>query len=148
MQSMSGELPENVVDFLQGGKCVVLATSDEQGWPRTALMSWVVAKDSRTIRVAIDSRGRTMKNIEATGKVMMEILGDNIVCGVRGTAKVIKGKMDSSPFPSVVVEISVEEVKDDLGGGTEFVGPYYVFAPDKGYRQEVEKAVFQELKST
>lgn len=140
-------LPEHIIEFLQGGKSVVIATVDEQGLPLTTIMTWVVARDNQTVAIAMDQRGRACQNIRRNGQIAMEILGDNITFGARGSAKVVKEKMDSSPFPSAIIEVKITECKDHSVPGLIYKGPTYEFAADKQHRYEIEQAVFEELKS-
>jgi len=140
-------LPDNIVEFLQGGKSVVIATVDEQGQPLTTIMTWVVARDNETVAIAMDQRGRALQNIRKNGQIALEILGDNITFGARGTARVVKEKMDSSPFPSAIVEVKITECKDHSVPGLIYKGPTYEFAADKQHRYEIEQAVFEELRS-
>lgn len=140
-------LPQHIIEFLQGGKTVIIATVSEKGEPLTTIMTWVVAKDSKTIAIAMDQRGRALQNVRANSEMALEILGDNITFGVRGTAKVVKEKMESSPFPSVIVEVKIEEVRDHSVPGLIYKGPTYEFEEDKQHRWEIERAVFNELKS-
>ncbi len=144
----SPELTQQIVDFLQGRKCVVMATATPQGQLHTAIMTWVVAKDSRTIRVALDKKGRPLTHIRNNENVALEILGDDINMGVIGKARVIKEQLDSLTFPCAVVEIKIEEVIDHGFSDICFKGPSYSFVPGKEEYSKVEEDVFAELLQT
>jgi Pyridoxamine 5'-phosphate oxidase len=139
-------MPPHLVQFLLGGQACVVATVDEQGSPQTTLMTWVVARNPQTLTVAVDTRGRSMRNLRHNGKAAVEVLGDDVCYGLRGTAIVEKETMESAPFPCALVAIKIEEVRDHGAAGVSFFGPRYSFHPGKEYRKGVEEAVFAELK--
>lgn len=124
-QPIEGGMPADLIEWLAGGKIVVVASVDADGWPYTMIMNWAVATDPHTIRLSIDRRTSTLKNIEANGRVMIEVLGDGLAYAVRGTARVILDVMRSAPIPSAMVEVSVNLVKKDLVPGVEFEGPKF-----------------------
>jgi Pyridoxamine 5'-phosphate oxidase len=140
------EMPPHLVQFLLGGEPLVVATADESGAPVTTLMTWAVARNSQTLTLAVDIRGRAMRNLRANGKVAIEVLGDDICYGLRGTAVVEKEQMKSTPFPCALVAVRVEDVRDHSAAGVQFRGPSYTFHPDKEHRRDVEEAIFAELK--
>jgi hypothetical protein len=109
-------------------------------------MTWAVARDPQTLTLAVDSRSRSMRNIRANGRVAIEVLGDDICYGLRGTAVVEKEVMQSAPFPCALVAVRVDEVRDHATAGVRFRGPSYTFHPGKEHRKGVEEAVFAELK--
>jgi flavin reductase (DIM6/NTAB) family NADH-FMN oxidoreductase RutF len=146
MAENAPEMPPHLVQFLLGGQALVVATVDERGAPLTTLMTWAVARNSRTLTLAVDSRGRALRNIRSNGRVAVEVLGDDICYGLRGTAVVEKELMQSAPFPCALVAVRIEEVRDHAAAGVQFRGPSYSFHADKQHREGVEEAVFAELK--
>jgi flavin reductase (DIM6/NTAB) family NADH-FMN oxidoreductase RutF len=140
------EMPKALTQFLLGGQTCVVSTVDEQGRPMTTLMTWVVARDPQTITIAVDTRGRALKNIRGNAHVALEVLGDDLCFGVRGTAVVEKELMASAPFPCALVALRVEECRDHSAAGIKFFGPRYHFHPGKEHRAGVETSVFSELK--
>ncbi len=139
-------MPPHLVQFLLGGQTCVVATVDEQGLPNTTLMTWVVARNPQTLVMAVDSRSRSIRNLRANGKVAVEVLGDDLCYGLRGTATVEKETMTSAPFPCALVAVRIEDVRDHGAAGVKFVGPSYSFHEGKEHRRGVEQAVFAELK--
>lgn len=124
-QAIEGGMPADLVEWLSGGKIVVVATVDAEGWPYTMIMNWAVAVDETIVRLSIDRRTTTLKNIEANGRVMIEVLGDGLAYAVRGDARVILDVMEHAPIPSAMVEVKVNRVKKDLVPGVEFEGPKF-----------------------
>jgi len=139
-------MPPHLVQFLLGGQTCVIATVDEQGLPQTTLMTWVVARNPETLTIAVDTRSRALKALRANGRIAVEVLGDDLCYGLRGTALVEKEQMQSAPFPCALVAVKLDEVRDHGAAGVRFVGPRYSFHPGKEHRKGVEEAVFAELK--
>ena len=146
MAETAPEMPPHLVQFLLGGQALVVATVDEQGAPLTTLMTWAVARNSLTLALAVDTRGRAMRNLRVDDKVAVEILGDDICYGLRGTAVVEKELMNSTPFPCALVAVRIEEVRDHAAAGVQFKGPRYSFESDKEHRKGIEEGIFAELK--
>jgi len=140
------QMPKPLVQFLLGGQACVIATVDEQGRPATTLMTWVVARDPHTIAVAIDTRGRALKNLRSNPHAALEILGDDLCYGVRAIAVVEKELMESPLFFCALVALRVEECRDHSAAGVKFVGPKYHFHAGKEHRLTAEERVFTELK--
>jgi hypothetical protein len=140
-------MPPHLVQFLLGGQALVVATVDAQGGgPMTTLMTWAVARNSQTLALAVDTRGRAMRNLRVSSKVAVEVLGDDLCYGLRGTAVVEKELMESTPFPCALVAVRIEEVRDHAAAGVVLKGPSYSFHADKEHRKGVEDAIFAELK--
>jgi hypothetical protein len=140
------EMPPHLVQFLLGGQALVVATVDGTGAPLTTLMTWAVARDPRTLTLAVDTRSRSMRNIRGHARVAIEVLGDDICYGLRGTAVVETETMQSPPFPCALVAVRIDEVRDHSAAGVQFRGPSYSFHPGKEHRRGVEESIFAELK--
>jgi len=145
-QDTPAEMPPRLVQFLLGGKTIVVATIDDAGLPWTTLMTWAVARNPQTLTIAVDTRSRALRNMRANGKVAVEVLGDDLCYGLRGTATVEKELMQAAPFPCALVALRIDDVRDHGAAGVKFVGPSYSFHPGKEHRKGVEEAVFEELK--
>ena len=143
---LPASLPKELVQFLAGGQTCILSTVDEQSSPVTTLMTWVVARDPVTLTVAIDQRGRALRNLRKNPQVAVEVLGDGVTFGLRGRAAVEKEAMDKAPFPCALVSIRIEECRNHAAPGVSFFGPRYAFDQGKEHRLAVEQAVFLELK--
>jgi len=140
------EMPAVLVQFLLGGQACVVATVDDEGAPQTTLMTWVVARNPQTLAMAVDTRSRAIRNLRRNGRLGIEVLGDNLCYGLRGTAVIEKESMQSAPFPCALVAVKIEDVRDHGAAGVHFVGPRYSFADGKEHRKTVEDAIFAELK--
>ena len=141
------EMPLELVSFLAGGRLVVASTVDAEGLPYTMVMNSAVALDAHTIRFALDRRTHSLKNIEAHGAMMFEIIGDGFIYGVRGAARVLREQMEHAPTPSALIEVSVETVKKDLPPGVQVTAPTFEWGPFGAYMTPIEPAMFEELRT-
>src|SRR5256885_8993349 len=81
-------MPKELVQFLIGGQTCVVASVDPEGRPVTSIMTWVVARDTRTIAIAVDTRSRALANVRANGQRAIAVLGADPCFGLPGTALV------------------------------------------------------------
>ncbi len=111
-------LPENVLNLLKNLTPSVVATAKENK-PYTTFITWLIAKDEKTIRFAVNKDSLTANNIKENPYVSIEVFGDGIACSISGSAKIIKDEIETIPFPVSVIEVNVENVVDNLfPGGT------------------------------
>jgi predicted pyridoxine 5'-phosphate oxidase superfamily flavin-nucleotide-binding protein len=141
------ELPEEVLRYLEGGRLVVAATVGDDGAPYTMVMNSVIALDSRTLRFALDRRTQTLKNLYENPAIMLEVIGDGFIYGVRGRAEILRETMEHAPVPSALVEVAVEAVKRDLPPGVIVEGPMYRWGALDPFMAPVEPPMFEELRT-
>jgi predicted pyridoxine 5'-phosphate oxidase superfamily flavin-nucleotide-binding protein len=141
------EMPPELVEFLSGGRLVMGSTIDAEGAPYTMVMNSVMALDASTIRFCLDRRTHTLKNIESDPRMMLQVIGDGLIFGVRGTARVIREQMDNAPIPSAMVELTVEAVKRDLPPGVQVTAPAFEWGPMGGYMVPIEEKMFEEMRT-
>src|SRR5688572_6416937 len=110
---LGNELPERAMNYLQVGRLVTMATVDERGWPDTCPISWIVAVDASTLRLAISREVTTYRNILSNENVMISLVGGAMTLGIRGTARVLSEQIADMVLPMAMVEVSISEVKDD-----------------------------------
>jgi hypothetical protein len=140
-------MPDDVVAYLAGGRLVVGATIDENGEPYTMVMNSAVAVDAHTIRFALDHRTHTLTNLRANGRMMLEVIGDGFIYGIRGTAAIVREQMDHAPIPSALVELAVDVVKRDLPPGVEVDAPAFRWGAIGQFMTPVEPAMFEEIRT-
>ncbi len=143
----TGEMPPELVKFLSGGRLVVASTLDAEGAPYTMVMNSAMAIGPLTLRFSLDRRTQTLKNIEADGRIMFEIIGDGMIYGVRGTATVIVGQMVHAPIPSAMVDVRVESVKRDLPPGVQVTAPVFDWGAIGAFMAPVEPLMFAEMRA-
>lgn len=112
-EQVSNQLDENLVNFLQGERIVTLASIDaENGSPNILCISWVLATDSTTLRLAIDGRSKLLLNIAKDDRVTVTVLGLGTATAVTGRAKKYVDKLEGCALNMAGVEIKVEAVRD------------------------------------
>jgi len=109
-------------------------------------MTWAVARNPLTVALAVDLRNRSLRNIRMNPKVAIEVLGDDLCYGLRGTAVVEKELMES-PAVSLRVGRGADRGDRDHGRRGPVHGPAVPFptgkrAPPKAWK----RAVYEELK--
>ena len=140
-------MPRELVAFLDGTHVVMAATVDAEGAPYTMVLNSAVALDEHTLRVALDHRTQSLKNIRANGRIMLEVVGDGFIFGVRGPARIVREQMEHAPVPSALVQVDVELVKRDLPPGVEVDAPAFRWGALAPYMTGVEPAMFEELRT-
>ena len=141
------EMPAELVAFFDGTHIVMAATVDGDGLPYTMVLNSAVALDEHTLRFALDHRTHSLKNIRANGTIMLEVIGDGFIHGVRGPARIIREQMDHAPIPSALVQVDVELVKRDLPPGVEVDPPSFRWGALAQFMTAVEPQMFAELRS-
>lgn len=110
---MGREMPPKVLNYLRGGRLVIVATVGPDGRPNSAPFSWVLALDSRTIRMGVNQGVATLHNVKHNGFIALSIVAADLFVTIKGTARVVRDAIEEAPLPTAVVEVQVEEVKDD-----------------------------------
>lgn len=94
MSRLSGKL----FSYLNRGGPALLATVGVDGWAH-AVMSWAVAPDPERLRFAVDHGSTTLKNLERSGKVTVQIVGaDNILVLIKGDAVQVQKRIQTVHF--------------------------------------------------
>ena len=117
------ELPPEAFEWLQSERLVVLASSTSAGDPATHVVSWVVAVDPRTVRIAVRHAALAVQHVRETGRLAIEVIGDGLAVGARGSASVVREHMASAPQGNAMIELRIEEVVSHLPRGMALRGP-------------------------
>lgn len=131
------ELTQQIYDFLQSERFVILSTVDfETGGPNVNAISWVLAKDERTILFALDRRSRIVQNINNNSKVVINVMVGESSYSISGDAKVKMDLMEGVPLKLAMIELEIKELRDVMFYGSKItVLPQY----DKTYDLEAAK---------
>lgn len=116
-------IPPALLEYLQGGHIVVLATVDPQGLPELELITWVLAMDERTVRFVVSANYDAAHNVMRNGSVALQVLGPNMGYAIKGRARLLKDHVEATNFPQILFEMKVEEVYEDRFGATHIAGP-------------------------
>lgn len=97
---------------------MVVATVDSDGGPHTAPFGSLCYISPRVLRFGCDRKHDTFANIRRNGRVVVSLIAPpDVAVSIRGHAKVAKEKMELVNSDAVV-EVEVDEVKDDLIPGS------------------------------
>ena len=110
-----------LLNLMQNLTPAVVATVNE-GKPYTTFVTWLIAKDENTLRMAVSTNATTANNIRKNPNVSIEVFGEGIASSIVGEAKIIKEKIEGLSFPVAVIEIKVKEVKNNLFPGATVKG--------------------------
>ena len=138
-------LPENVLNLLKNLTPSVVATAKENK-PYTTFITWLIAKDEKTIRFAVNKDSLTANNIKENPYVSIEVFGNGIACSISGSAKVIKDEIETISFPVSVIEVNVENVVDNLFPGGTVTGEIpFKHTGDIEKAEDLDKKVLEAL---
>jgi hypothetical protein len=120
-QLLGSELTQELLSRLDGrdvesheGKIIPIFTVDESGWAHPALLSYyeMVAKNPRTIDMALWKNSSTAVNLKQTGKVTLMICDHAVNYYLKGTADQTQAEMTGTPAVSRF-RITLEQVIED-----------------------------------
>lgn len=120
-QLLGNELTEALLHRLsaedisgQQGKIIPIFTLDGSGWPHPALLSYyeVVAKNPRTIDMALWKDSSTANNLRQTGKVTLMITDKGVNYYLKGSVKEMEPKMAGAPQVSRF-RVTTEQLLED-----------------------------------
>lgn len=114
-------LDTSLLNLMQNLTPAVVATVNGDK-PYTTFITWLIAKDENTLRMAVSTNSTTTNNIRENPNVSIEVFGEGIASSIIGEAKIIKEEIENIPFPVAVIEISVKEVKNNLFPGATVKG--------------------------
>lgn len=144
------ELHTDLLQYLRAGRPVVLSTVNSNCQIYARPIYWLTAKDSKHIRFAIERKSSALKNLKSNSQVFISVLGDNIIYGVSGVAKVLKEKLNAEG-KYTMIEMTIKETRNQLQEEDkeiiEVEGPWIHYRPGNEVWAKTEKAVFRELVS-
>lgn len=120
-QVLGNELTQELLSRLDGrnvefheGKIIPIFTVDESGWAHPALLSYyeMVAKNPRTIDMALWKNSSTAENLRKTGKVTLMISDHAVNYYLKGTVSQTEAEMTGTPAVSRF-RITLEQVIED-----------------------------------
>jgi hypothetical protein len=141
-------LPEQLYTALQKESFALLSTIDfETGTPNMNAISWMYAKDPRTIRFAVDQRSRIVSNISSNALVNLTYIGAGSVHAIYGVGKVVTDVLDEVPFKLTCFDIEITAVRDAMFYGARIsTEPEYEKTYDKRAAEKLDGQVFEAMK--
>jgi hypothetical protein len=120
-QVLGNELTADLMSRLDGrtvesyeGKIIPIFTVDEYGWPHPALLSYyeMVAKNPRTIDMALWKNSSTANNLRQSGKVTLMMSDHSLNYYLKGTVIQTEAEMSGTPAVSRF-RVTLEQVIED-----------------------------------
>lgn len=128
-------LPDVLLGLLSGrdlparmGKAILITTTDAQGWPHPALLSYgeVVAVDPRHLRLAAYRTSGTSGNLRRSGKLTLCFINEGMAYYVKTRVREEKDPMAGFPelarFAATVEVVLVDQAREDLEPGARVTG--------------------------
>lgn len=143
------ELSAELTAFLQGPQLVLVTTLDEESkWPTNNLITWVVAKDPSTLRLAADAKGRVITNIRADERVLLTVMTGGACHTIEGTARVVAEQLEGPSLKLGCAEVSVKTIRDvTFYGGRITAEPQYEVTYDPSLKEKLDSIVFEAMRS-
>ena len=119
---LGNNLPDDLYDTLLNedvtispGKAILINTSDTDGWPHPALLSYreVWATGRNTIRIQTYNGTNTTRNLQSNGIITLIFIDSSMTYYVKGSAKEITSPSSSKANHLSVMDISItQNLKD------------------------------------
>ncbi len=143
-KAVGDRLPDDAFSLLTARiPTVIVATVSSNGFPNTTPIYLTLAKDRKTLLLAMARRHQGTANIRETGKAMACMCEEGDVnVSIRGNASIIKEHMNCNKA-MCVVRIDIIDVKDDSTHSETTSGIRFRFKSERG--KEFVNDVFAEL---
>ncbi|WP_409292044.1 pyridoxamine 5'-phosphate oxidase family protein [Peribacillus sp. SCS-37] len=113
------ELIPSLFEFLQKEQLAVLSTIDhEGGGPNVNLISWILARDEKTIVFAAASRSRIIQNIRHHERAVLVLFAEESAFSINGQVMIKNERIKDVPLALTILEMSVYEVRDIMFYGS------------------------------
>ena len=129
------------------GKAIIVVTTDEQGWPHPAVLSYyeIVAKSECQIDIAVGKTSTTGKNLRRTGKITLLVTDAGINYYIKGGAQETRESLGAVPFMSLF-RVEVAQLLEDQEPGSSITSGLTFIRPEKTEFSEVSEKVFQAVR--
>ncbi|MFD0682637.1 MULTISPECIES: pyridoxamine 5'-phosphate oxidase family protein [unclassified Paenibacillus] len=141
-------LPEPLFAALQKDSFALLSTIDfESGAPSMNAISWLYAKESGTIRFAVDQRSRIVSNIKQNPQLNLTFVGEGSVHAIYGNGRLVTDALEGVPFKLACFDIDISVVRDAMFYGARISSaPEYEKTYDKRAAEKLDTQVFEAMK--
>jgi hypothetical protein len=132
----------------QKEKFITVSTVDfETGGPNVSAISWAYAPNEETIRFAVDSRSRIVKNVEHNSLVVLNIIANESSYSISGRAILKTEKLAGVPLKLSLISLEISEVRDVLFYGAKITSePSYEKTYDKDAADRLDRQVLEAMK--
>ena len=135
-------LSQNILSAMENrriGSAVVVATVDANGAPHTVPLGSICFV-SKIMRFGCDRKHDTYENIKRNGQVVVSLVAPpDIAVSIKDKARVAKEGMELVNTDAVI-EVGVEEVKDDLIPGS-FLVSGILYSAEKHVKDFITKYI-------
>jgi len=136
-------LSQNILSAMENrriGSAVVVATVDANGGPHNAPFGSICFVSPKIMRFGCDRKHDTYENIKRNGQVVVSLVAPpDIAVSIKGKARVAKERMELVNTDAVI-EVGVEEVKDDLIPGS-FIVSGILYSAEKHVKDFITKYI-------
>ena len=141
------ELPDPLLAYLRDGTLGIILSVCEDGYPTNAF-TWVIALDSKRLRVVADHGGRTLANLQRDRQAVIQIIGpDNLIFLVRGTTRQIKDDLEATPIGVALFEMDVIGARDQAWPAATPAPLSFQWADDiRDEMLKMEQSVYAEMR--
>jgi predicted pyridoxine 5'-phosphate oxidase superfamily flavin-nucleotide-binding protein len=141
-------LSQELNAHLQRPQLVLVTTLDsESKWPSNNLITWVTAIDEGRVRLAADSGGRILRNIQADDRVLLTVIAEGACHSIEGRARMLTELLEGPTLKLGCAEVQVEAVRDvTFVGGRVTTPPAYEVTYDPAMKEQLDRAVFEAMK--
>ncbi|KUP08805.1 hypothetical protein Q73_04845 [Bacillus coahuilensis m2-6] len=141
-------LSQELFDCFQSERFVTVATVDKDtGGPAVTSLSWVIAKDEKTLYLAVDKKSRMVENIQQHASMAVNVLANETSYTITGLSKIKEETLNGVPLKLALLELSVKEVRDVMFYGSKIVQyPEYDKTYDKKAAEKLDIQVMKAMK--
>jgi hypothetical protein len=149
------ELTQALLERLNGqnvetyeGKIIPIFAIDESGWPHPAFLSYyeVVAKDSRTLDIALWKNSSTARHLRQNGKITLLITDQGINYYLKGSVKELQTEIPGMPLQSRF-RVTTEQLLEDQEPNAEITSGLSYRRQSKRESTDHTVEVFKRLRS-
>lgn len=142
------QLIDPLVQVLQQEKFVILTTIDpETGAPNVNAISWVYAKDVKTIVFAVEKKSKIAENIMKTPDIVISLIANESIYSISGEAVIKNEMIEGISLKLTLIEMNINEVREVMFYGSKItVEPQYEKTYDKIAADKLDHQVMDALK--
>lgn len=142
------QLFQPLISELQSKRFVILSTIDsETGAPDVNAISWVYAKDERTLLFAVAKKSKIVENIASSKHAVITLIANESTYSISGEATVKKEQMEGVSLKLSLIELHIKEVRDVMFYGSKIIAePQYETTYDQKAADKLDNQVYEALK--
>lgn len=142
------QLIDPLMQVLQQERLVMLTTIDpEIGAPNVNAISWVYAKDVKTIAFAVEKQSKIVENIRQCPHIVISLIANESIYSISGEAVIKNETLEGVTLKVSLIELAIDEVREVMFYGSKItVEPQYDKTYDKIAADKLDNQVMDALK--